>query len=307
MRAGLKKLIAVCAVSLGCTVIVCAHNSEDITDITDETQYVIPPLFQYVEAPDDLPDLQSRTDYLMDHFWDPFDFKNTKSVDQNALNHAFNVYVVSMQFASPKKVEDSLKKLIGKIKNNPGLSFQFAKAAEENLYGPRAELWGDPVYIAFAENAINNKKIRETQKKHFEDHLAVLKRSTVGSPFPSVKIFNKDAVVTSYRPAREFAIFEFTPPSCEDGLYSNLKLDISGVVNNLIDEGRLEVNIVVIDDKFPEGSFPDKWNIYYSPTMSQEIDLRTVPSFYVIGKDGKIIGKNLHVDEAINLLESLTI
>ena len=77
---------------------------------TEEMAVVIPPLFEYVEAPEDIVDLQSKTDYLMEHFWDPFDFKNTTVVDQNALNHAFEVYVTAMSFASEKKIDDSVKK-----------------------------------------------------------------------------------------------------------------------------------------------------------------------------------------------------
>lgn len=274
-------------------------------EVEDVETVVVPPLFEYVIAPDDLPDLQSRTDYLMDHFWDPFDFKNTKVVDQNALNHAFGVYLQAMAYSSEKKINDSVKKLISKISKNPGLSYQFAKAADENLYGPRAELWGDEILVSFLENAVNNKQIRDTQKSTFKSRLALIRKWAVGAPWPGVRAINGEGTEVNVTPQSEFAIIEFTPLNCEDGPYSNLKLDISGVVNNLIEEGRLEIDIVVLDDKYPEGNFAKKWNIYSSPDVFSEGDIRIVPSFYVVGSDGMIKGKNMTIDNAIDLIESM--
>lgn len=274
--------------------------------VEEDGQMVIPPLFEYVMAPDDLPDLRSRTDYLMEHFWDPFDFKKTNIVDQNALNHAFWVYTQAMPYASEKKVDESVKNLIKKIRNNPGLSYQFAKAAEENLYGPRAELWGDAVFIEFLQNVVDNRKVRESQKKHFRDQLELLRRTAAGSPLPELSVTDLAGNSVKLIPGKEFTLVEFTTPANEDGPYSNLKLDISGVVNDLIEDGRLEVDIIVIDDKAPEGALPDKWNIFYSPEAASGMDLRINPSFFVIGKDKKIVGKNLPVDDAIQLLEALS-
>lgn len=176
----------------------------------EENQVLIPPLFEYVVAPDDLPDLTSRTDYLMQHFWDPFDFKKTEVVDQNALNHAFSVYVQAMAYASQDKIDESIKNLIGKIKNKPGLSYQFAKAAEENLYGPRAELWGDAVYMEFLQNLLNNKKVSEQKKRHFEEQYSLLKNSSVGAPLPHINVKNMEGTPTTINPNKEFTLIEFT-------------------------------------------------------------------------------------------------
>lgn len=280
-------------------------NASVAEEKTDEDQVVIPPLFEYVVAPDNLPDLQSRTDYLMEHFWDPFDFKKSGTVDQNALNHAFGVYVYAMPYATPSKVDASVKSLIKKIKNNPGLSYQFAKSAEETLYGPRAELWGDGVYIEFLNNVVNNKKIKDSQKKHFAEQLALISRSAVGAPFPSLDLVNVIGSVSKFSPSKDFALIEFRTPDCTEGQYTNLKLDISGIVNDLLEDGKLEVDVIFMGDKVPAVNFPEKWNVYASTNASDIMDIRTDPSFFIIGKDGKIAGKNLTVDDAINLLEEL--
>ena len=273
--------------------------------MVEEGTVVIPPLFEYVIAPDELPDLRSKTDYLMDNFWNPFDFKNTTAVDQNALNHAFLVYVETMPHASEKKVMDSVKKLIGNIKNNPGLTYQFAKAAEEALYGPRSEFWADDIYVQFLQNIVDNKKISEGRKAKYVRQLNLITSTSIGKKLPDFAVTGSHGNTMRIVPNKEFTLIGFQPAECSDCRYSNLKLDISAVINDLMENGTLDVMMVGIGDNMPVG-MPDKWNILRTGDISDKLDMRISPCFYLIDKDGVIRGKNLSVDRAISLLEILT-
>lgn len=275
-------------------------------EIEDNGIVIIPPLFEYIEAPDDLPDLQSRTDYLLDNFWNPFDFDNTKVVDQNALNHAFGVYVQMMPFSSDEKILSSIRNLVKKIGKNPGLSYQFTKAAEENLYGPRAYLWADEGYLEFVNNFLNNKDIDESKKTKYRNQFALVQNSVIGAPFPKLELVAKEGSLTEIPKAGKYTILEITPLAHPDFRYTNLKLDISGTVNEMIDDGLLDVGLVLITDSVPDANYPQKWNVYASPHPEETLDIRKYPCFYVIGKDKKIEGKNLSVDDAISLLETLS-
>ncbi|MDE5869058.1 MAG: DUF5106 domain-containing protein, partial [Muribaculaceae bacterium] len=95
----------------------------------------IEPLFTYPVAPEDIVSLGDKSNWLMQHFWDSFDFKSKKAVDQNALNDAFSVYSHPMIWADKDVVLKSTDNLINNISKNPVLMLQFTKAAEENLYG----------------------------------------------------------------------------------------------------------------------------------------------------------------------------
>ena len=276
------------------------YNSEDWSN-----QVIIPPLFEYIIAPEELPDLKSKTDYLMENFWNPMDFKNVGAVDQNALNHAFGVYVQAMQYASEDKVKDSVKKLIGKIKTNPTLTYQFTKAAEENLYGPRAELWGDEIYISFLQNLMDNKKIDDSKKVRYADQLALLKKTAVGEKLPQIKLFNKESTPTSFIFNKKYTLLNFTTPNCEDCRYSFLKMDISGGINDMIEDGLLGVDVILLGEKMADGNLPEKWTVLYSPDALEELDIRMLPSFYIVDNNGKVVAKNLNIDSAIDILEVL--
>lgn len=279
------------------------------TIFINEGDILVPSLFEYVVAPDDLPDLQSRTDYLMDHFWDPFDFKAHNAVDQNALNHAFEVYVQSMPYASEKKVKDSVKKLIGKIKNNPGLSFQFTRAAEETLYGPRAEFWVDEIYMNFLDNLLQNKKVSQSRKKKYQDQLELLKKNAIGSPLPAFSFISLDDKPSGFSVDTPFTIIEFRPVECDECRYADLKLDISSVVSDMLYDKTLTVYqcYLIGNENTVSGDELDlntKWKVGYSKNAKDILDIRMLPSFFLIDGNGRILAKNRTVDGVINQLET---
>lgn len=278
----------------------------DNATVATGSQLFLDPLFEYVEAPDDLPDLQSRTNYLMDNFWNPFDFNRQTAVDQYALNHAFNVYAQAMPFASEKKVFESVKNLINKLKANPVLTYQFTKAAEENLFGPRASFWSDELYTGFLENLVQNKNIDESRKTKYRKQLDMLRRSALGASFPKHKVTNMHGTETEITVSKPFTLVEITTPVCEDFRYTNLKLDISSVVNDKINDGTLDIDLIMVCNKLPEANYPEKWNVFASENINETLDVRMFPCFYLLDKNGKIVGKNLAVDDAIDLLETLS-
>lgn len=273
--------------------------------LEDDGQVVVAPLFEYVVAPDDLPDLQSRTDYLMDNFWNPFDFNSNKVVDQNALNHAFGVYIEAMVYASEPKVMASIDRLIKNIKNNPGLTYQFTKAAEQTMYGPRAVFWSDEIYGKFLDNVVNNKKLDDSKKKRYISQRNLLMRTAKDAPLPQFNFIGFDDKPSHVKNTKDFMLLGFIPGDCPDCRYPFLKLDISGVVNDMIEDGQLDVTLVWLDELGTKPAVPNKWTAGYSSDASEVMDLRLSPTFYVVDRSNRIKGKNLDIDDAIRLVETL--
>lgn len=278
-----------------------------------DNRIYIEPLFEYPVVPDELGDnLTDRADYQIENFWNNFDFKNKNAVDQNALNHAFEVYASAMPYATSEKVIKSVDKLIEKIKKNPTLSYQFAKAAEEILYGPRASMWIDEVYIKFLENLVANKKIDKSKKLKFQDQLSILKNSAVGAKAYRFNYVSRDGQHSNFMPKSDFTLIEFGNPECDDCRYAKLKMDISSVLNDLLYDNRLDIYFIITEED-EDGSllkststYPDKWIVGKAGELDDYYDLRATPSLYLIDKDGKIIAKNISVDNAIAILEVLS-
>ena len=147
-----------------------AQSGSEATDSVnqEQSQTVVKALFEYPVAPAEITGLQEKSDWLMEHFWDGFNPKKLKSVDQSALNHAFFVYATPMQWADKEKSIASVDRLIESLKKNPALMLQMTKAAEETLYGPRATMWIDEIYVRFLEALVKQKKLKDVHTARYQ-------------------------------------------------------------------------------------------------------------------------------------------
>lgn len=262
---------------------------------------IVNSLFEYPSAPEEMTSLTERTNYIMEHFWDKMDFKSKKAVDQNALNDAFNVYATAMQYSDGTSVDESVNKLLKMLSKNPVLLYQFTKAAEENLYGPRAGVWIDEIYIKFLKETVKNKKISRTRKIRFADQLKRLENSLIGEKLPTLTLTDADGNKFEWVPTATLNILEFGSPDCDDCRNARIKMDINIPFMDSLKEGKSSMTFVVIEDdedgllmRFTR-DFSSDWKSGQNSDVPEFLDLRLTPSFYIVDNEGKILAKNLDV------------
>ena len=282
-----------------------AAQTEEGNDSTFlEDVSVIQPLFEYPMAPEELPSLQEKSEWLIEHFWDNLDTKSKKTVDQFALNHAFEVYISPMRWAEKSKVDASVDALLKRLEKNPALLLQMTKAAELNLYDVKhASMLIDEVYLKFAEALVKNKKIDKVRKTRYQEHVRKLGATLPGSKAPEFKFKTADGIEHEYFPMSTFTIIEFGDPTCNECRMSKLKMDVNLQIADLIEKGKLNILFIIPDE--PEGwekdleGYPAKWTSGASEEVYDIYDIRLTPTLYTIGGDGRILSKNITVDTAI--------
>lgn len=271
-------------------------------------QPVVNALFVYPVAPDELSGLQEKSDWLVEHFWDPFQTKKVKVVDQAALNHAFQVWATTMQFADPAKTLASVDRLIESLKKNPALTLQMTKAAEENLYGPAADFWIDDVYIRFLEGLMKQKKLKDIHKARYARQLQLLKASAPGEIAPSFSFTKPDGSAGEYFPSGNYTIIEFGDPFCSDCAMAKLRMDTDIALGDLVRAGK--VNICFFspdpDNEWQQRlkDYPSAWTVGKADGVDEIYDIRLTPTFYIIGPDRKIKYKNITVNDAIRIVKN---
>ncbi|MDE5975202.1 MAG: DUF5106 domain-containing protein, partial [Muribaculaceae bacterium] len=266
----------------------------------------IPPLFEYPVAPEELPSMMEKSDYIVEHFWDNFDFKSKKTVDQNALNHAFGVFSTAMRFADADKTVLANKRLISTLSKNPILMLQFTKAAEENIYGPRADFWIDDIYLMYVDAILSNKKISQDRKKKYESQKKIIGNSRIGQSAPKFSFIRPDGSSANYFPMSTPTLIIFGNPSDTDWRMARLKMESNLNLIKAIDKG--QVSILFIVPEVVDGweskvdNYSSKWTVGASGDISMIYDTRVSPSAYVIGSDGNIVSKNTSLPIAIATL-----
>lgn len=272
----------------------------------DQNIIEIDPLFEYPMAPEEIEGLSAKSNYLVDHFWDPMDFKAKTSVDQNALNDAMNVYTAPLRWADKSKADAAVDRLLEKVSKNPTLLVQFTKAAEETMYSPRAEVWIDGLYLKFLNAFLKNKKMSEARKKYYSAQLTRLTNTLVGNKAPTFTFTGRNNKAETYMPMSTPTMIIFGNPNNPDWRLARLKLETNVQLTKAVDQGKLNIlYLIPYEDSSWENAvsnYPAKWTTGMAPNAGNELDLRVSPSIYVIGSDGKIIAKNITLDNALRAL-----
>ncbi len=297
----LKKYIFLAALSLSVLV-----PSSAVAQTQAEGLMYVEPLFEYPVAPESISDLNGKSNYLMEHFWDSMDFKNKNAVDQSALNDAFRVYSIPMQWADKDIAEKSINKLIESYKKNPTLVWQFMKAAEENLYGSRAGLWIDDAYVPFIKALLNTKKISPARKLRYERQLKQIENTRVGEPLMKFEYTTPDGLKRTFDNEGKYTIIEFGDPDCDDCRHAKLRMETEYQFTALTDKEKIKVLFIIPDAKedwvtsLP--SLSKGWEAGASESVAEDFDIRSTPGFYVVSPDGTLRAKNVTLNEAMAIV-----
>lgn len=271
----------------------------------------IEPLFEYPVAPEEMTGLQEKTDYLMQHFWDEMNFKSKKTVNQIALNDAFAVYCSAMPYASKEEVHKSVDALVKKLKKNPTLLLQFTMAAEENLYGKRATIWLDEIYLKFLDTLVASKKIDKVRKLRYADQRTKLQNSQIDAVLPFKEYTSPDGYTKKLNlGSTPVTLIEFGNPDCDDCRKVRNLLEVDLKVRKWVEDKNLAIAFILPEDDSSReiadamSRYPENWMVGRVADASDKLDLRNTPSIWVLASGGRILGKNLTYQQAMRLIEN---
>ena len=259
----------------------------------DGTVYV-QSLFTYPVAPDYLDNLEARSDWLMDNFWNDMDFKNKKGVNQAALQHAFGVYAGPMLYAKKAKVLNSVENLCKKAEKNPTLMIQLMKAAEEEFHSQRSTVYIDEVYRIFLNKFLGNKKIKKDRKAKYAVQLAALDATEPGNNFPQG---GTGVALPAMGSRGTVVIFGNTADDLSRQML--LRFATSVRAEQAVNSGEFE--IVFIDKSAePAMEMPSYIKRVYCEKPQQSYDLPFLPDCYLLDKDGVIVMRNKSIADVLN-------
>lgn len=301
--------ISIMALAAICASDTFAIETTDSAEVFDRGVMYVTPLFEYPVAPDNIESFSGKCDWLAENFWKSLNVKSKDAVDQIKLNHAFSTYATTCQYATKEKVSIAIDKLMKSIQKNPSLLLQFTKAAEESIYGPRAEVWIDELYVKILRNALASKKFPKSRKPRYEYQLKILEGSMIGSTPATFDFKRPNGDAAKYFPMTTPTIIIFGDPDCDDCRRSRLRMETNVAFTKAISDGKLNVLYIIPDptdgwEKKVNG-FPRNWTIGASEMVADLYDMRQSPEIYVIDANGKIVEK--HIDTLRAMEKSLSL
>lgn len=127
--------ISICFIGLTLTV---NAGSGQRNQKTEESN-VAPPTFEMVSVPTLITDPVERAEYLVKHYWDKFDFKDTTYIHEpQVTEQALSNYIDLMNYVSPVAMSSSVKAMMKQTEQDSAMFQYFSEMMEKYLYDPNS-------------------------------------------------------------------------------------------------------------------------------------------------------------------------
>lgn len=226
---------------------------------------------------------EQKAEFVMTHFWDNFDFKDTSLISRSDYTEqAFADFVSIAPNAPMSTMEKGVGVLMKKAEIDSAMYSHFVELSEKYLYEPNSPLRNEDVYIAFLRNIISNQSLDTLLKIRPSYQLELALKNRRGEPatdFSYTTTQGKQARL--YSAKGDLLMLFFFRPDCP--VCKNVK---DRIQSNGIDK---VVQILFIN--------PD-----IDTHLEQIYDLRASPTLYLLDKDKTVILKDPSIEQIENYL-----
>ena len=263
-------------------------------------------LFPYPQAPDTCTTLESRCNYSTRHFWDKCDVSKPFGASSDSLLlKAMSDYLSIMGQANVNVGLTSVGSLMFKAQANKANFMKLLSCAELLLYYMQAPVVDD-VYLAFLKAAVDASWMQKEAKRHYRGQMAAIEASKLGATVTDFEVTTAAGTRhISQLPldSAEIVLLFFTNDETSSSIAATrLSADLG--VNDLLKQGYTKVINIYTGKNVKKflataSMYPD-WTLVAAPNVYEKIDVRKLPSFYVLDKGLKVMNKNLTIDEIKN-------
>lgn len=264
------RLVILTIISL-LSLVACGPKKSAAT-VQDQRKFVVPPIPIMIE------DGQQRADFLMVHYWDNYDFKDTSLLsDEKYTEQAFVDFINVLSQLDEPLAEKGVANLMEKAAVEPLSYRKFVELSERYLYDPNSPMRNENVYIVVLKNIMASNHLSQAEKARPEYQLELALKNRVGDKATDFSYTTEQGGKKKLSQAKgdPLLLFFFRPdcPSCKD-----TKDYIKG---RGIDR---KIEIVYVN--------PDM-----DTHLEQIYDLRASPVLYLLSGDKKVLLKDATIEQ----------
>ena len=281
-------LLALMAVGCG------GQKSKKIENTTPQTVHfkrVMPPVQSTPEA---------QFQYMVDHYWDRFDFTDTlfiERVDSAEMMRAYAEYIAT--YVGPYNGEP-VARLMKRASVSRKMLDYFATMSEKLFHDPNSPLRSDELYIPVLEAQIAAPFYDEYEKMVPQYDLALASQNRIlkkANDFRYTVASGRTSNLYSLK--ADFVLIYINNPGCPMCRQIQEQLVASQIVTDALKDGRLKILAIYPDEDLTlwhEHPLPKSWINGYDRGRRLEkdrlYDLRAIPAMYLLDREKKVLVKD---------------
>lgn len=256
------------------------------------------------QVPGVIADPSERAEYVLDRYWDKFDFRDTTWIaDTAAFEQTFANYLGIAEMLPRERVGASLTNLFAAAAVEPSMYRRFAEVVERYLYDPNSPMRDEELYETVLHTLIDSQVLDEDEKILPRHQLWMCSKNKVGSRAADIRYRTPSGAVGKlYGLTAPYVILFFHDPDCGMCREVTMRMDASPVIRKLIDAGRLVVLCIYADEdeqawrshvaQMPRRGWIYGWDKWQTLHTQESYDLRATPTLYLLGPRQEVLVKN---------------
>lgn len=283
----------------------CTGKSKQETHDKQETK----PAFEMVAVPALITQPQERADYLMEHYWDKFDFTDTTYIHYPEITEqAFSDFINLFHHATARNVAPSITRMLEKAQQEPVMYSYFTGLYEKYLYDPLSPMRNEEWFIPVLNHMINTPLLSETEKIRPQHLLKIALKNRVGEKANDFAYtLENGRTGTLYGIDSPYLLLYFSNPGCDACKILTHQLSSSPIIGRLQDTKQLKILSVYTDEEVEEWKrnlpqFPKQWINAYDPNLllksEETYDLKAIPCLYLLDSNKIVLLKDVTFEQA---------
>lgn len=306
-------LIAVCVVCILLLSCADSKNGNKTNAVNEKKTFPLP------EIPSMITEVEHRTNYLLQNYWNNFDFTDTVMVKDADISEKGLVDYISIMSSDDVKddvMNESIDKFCAKMECNGFSRMWFMNLMDRYLYNPDSPYYNERIYGAYLRRMAKSNFIDEYSKASLKFSLKLIERNNPGdvaTQFTYYLVNGDEKTLMNTDIGENCMLVIFYDPLCDSCHKVMKELKGNGVLRNLVDDNKLTVLAIYTegDEETWKKSLKDIPESWIAGTDRLGVkdkalyDLKAMPSLYLIGPDKRVILKDASPAEVMSSLDLL--
>ena len=305
-----------CCLIITMSVIGCSSQGNKKTEENNESVATKLKNFERPIPPPLMTNTMDRAGYLLEHFWDKFNFRDTMYCHAPEITEqAFADFLNLFQYASSEKINSGVKRMLDSAQVDVVMYNYFYGKGEDYLYNPNSPSRNDEYFIPFLEHLVYSSRVVAEDKVRPQYMLNLAYKNRPGEKaLDFMFTLNSGATKNLYGITAKYVLLMFFNPDCHECQVTTAELKKSPVISSAVASGKLKVLAVYPDEdieiwKKHINEIPASWINGYDKNLSvktQEIyDMKAIPTLFLLDEGKKVIFKDAAIGTITKYLENI--
>lgn len=275
--------------------------------------------FPFPDIPVMLTQPEDRKAYLLQHYWDKFNFADTALVNNREVTEQAFANLLSLmadETTAAGLVEESMDNFCSGMEQHEHARRVCMQMTDDYLYNPNSPYYNERIYAVYLKRMLQSKEVDEVSKSSLQFRLTLISRNVPGSKASDFAYYLPDGsrhTLARTKVSNNRLLLVFYDPECPSCHETMQRMTADATLAAAVDARQLTVLAVYTEGNEEAwrkslADIPEGWIVGQDRQAVKDgalYDLKAMPSLYLLDGEKKVLLKDAAFDEIIKNISSL--